>query len=515
MPDSPVLWTESEAVTFCRLVCAMLRVVLRLAYGLPFACTALLGGCELLYPVGLASSSPATPQPAVSEFAGNRAESPGVVAASPQAPTSPALPGPAAEAGGPVFPDAAELSVDPLVEQVLARNPTLPQMVAAWQAASARIPQVTSLEDPFFGATVAPASIGSSEVEFGYRLELAQKLPWPGKLGLRGANASAEASAAGNEVEDTRLQLIEAARMAFYDYYLVYRALAVNEEGLKLLSAIRKAVEARFKPGLADTQEIYQVDVEIGRERERRLYLERLRQVAIARLNTLMHLPPDLPLPPPPKELRLGPALPEAAALRAAALSRRPDLLALRNRIAAEEASLGLARREYYPDFDVMAAYDTIMGNGPTRELAPQLAMRVNLPVRTTRRAAAVSEGQSRVAQRHAELARMADQASYEVQQAYEQVREAERVVRLYEKEVLPAARNNVRAAQAAYVPGKIPLIALIEAQRNSVNLQDRYYEAVADYYRRLAMMERATGGSLSSPVSGDPPLVPARSPPH
>jgi outer membrane protein TolC len=124
--------------------------------------------------------------------------------------------------------------------------------------------------------------------------------------------------------------------------------------------------------------------------------------------------------------------------------------------------------------------------------------------VRKARRLAAVSEAESRLAQRRAELARLTDQANYEVQQAYEQVREAERVVRLYEKEILPAARNNVRAAQAAYVPGKIPLLALIEAQRNSVNLQDRYYEAVADYFRRLATLERATGGSLSlTPADG------------
>ncbi len=405
---------------------------------------------------------------------------------------------------GPAFANASELSVDALVQQVLARNPTLPQMVAAWQAASAKVPQVTSLEDPFLGATVAPASIGASEVDFGYRLELSQKLPWPGKLGLRGANASAEANAAGNDVEDTRLQLIEAARMAFYDYYFVHRAIAVNEEGLKLLEIIRKSVDTQVAVGKADAQEQYQLKVEIGRQRERGLQLERLRKVTLARLNTLMHLDPDLPLPPPPKDVPLGIALPEPAALRASALSRRPDLAAVRNRIAAEEAALGLANREYYPDFDVMAAYDTIMGNGPTRDLAPQLAVRLNLPVRKARRLAAVSEAESRLAQRRAELARLTDQANYEVQQAYEQVREAERVVRLYEKEILPAARNNVRAAQAAYVPGKIPLLALIEAQRNSVNLQDRYSEAVADYFRRLATLERATGGSFNlTPADG------------
>src|SRR5262249_30974189 len=193
---------------------------------------------------------------------------------------------------------------------------------------------------------------------------------------------------------------------------------------------------------------------------EKLVLLDRLRRVTIARLNTLLHLSPDLALPPPPKELRVGAGLPEAQLWRAAALVQRPDLQTVRNHIDAEEAALALARREYYPDFELMAAYDTIMGNGPTRDLAPQLALRLNLPIRKTGRLAAVSEAESRVAQRRAELARLSDQINFEVQQAYEQVRESERVVRLYQKDVLPAARSNVEAALAAYRPGRIPLIS-------------------------------------------------------
>ena len=101
-----------------------------------------------------------------------------------------------------------------LVEQVLARNPTLAQMVAAWQAAAARYPQVMALDDPTFGFMAAPASIGSNNVEFGYRLELAQKLPYCGKRELRGQSALAEAGAAAHDVSETRLQLIDSARSA-------------------------------------------------------------------------------------------------------------------------------------------------------------------------------------------------------------------------------------------------------------------------------------------------------------
>ena len=63
----------------------------------------------------------------------------------------------------------------------------------------------------------------------GYRVEVSQKYPWPGKLQLRGQNALAEASAAGHDLDDMRLQLIESTQVAFYDYYLVDRAVAVNQ----------------------------------------------------------------------------------------------------------------------------------------------------------------------------------------------------------------------------------------------------------------------------------------------
>src|SRR5947209_5194772 len=59
----------------------------------------------------------------------------------------------------PLFSGMSELSAEVLVQQVLARNPTLAQMTAAWQAARARYPQVTSLEDPMFEATVGPGTI--------------------------------------------------------------------------------------------------------------------------------------------------------------------------------------------------------------------------------------------------------------------------------------------------------------------------------------------------------------------
>lgn len=393
-----------------------------------------------------------------------------------------------------------ELPIDQLVEQVLARNPSLEKMQAAWQAATARYPQVISLDDPMFGSVLAPASIGSNDVTFGGRLEVTQKIPYPGKRALRGQSALAEARAAGHEVDDMGNQLIESAKLAYFDYYLVERALAVSDEGLKLLNEFRRDAESRYKTGQAPEQDMFLADVETGRQQERAITLARMRKVTIARINTLLNLPTDAPLPPPPAQMLSTVVLPPVETLRASALAQRPDLKTLNDRLEAEQASLALAYREYYPDMEASAAYDTIMGNGRSRDLAGQVGLRFNLPVRTSRRNAAVMEAHARVAQTRAELASRTNQTLLQVQETYEQLLESEKILNLCEKTLIPAAERNAKAAQSAYVSGKTPFLNLIEARRSVVGLRDRYYEAIADYHRRRANLDRVVGGAAVTP---------------
>ncbi len=396
-----------------------------------------------------------------------------------------------------------ELAVEALIEQVLARSPSVDEMIAAWKAAAARYPQVTSLDDPLFGANLSPAM--ATQVGNGYRLEIFQRYPWSGKLRLRGEVAQAEADAAGRDVENVRQQLIESAQDAFYDYYLIFRALEVNAESLRLLREFRDGAASRYKKGLVLYQDLLQTDVEILRLRERDILLERQRQVAIARIDTLLHLPPTCPLPPPPKKIEAAGELPDPGALLAQALGQRLDLLKLADQIKAAQAAVKLAYREYYPDVDAMAAYDAFWDNPLQR---PQVALRVNLPVRLARRRGAVVEAEARLAELKAQYARQTDQVGFEVQQAFEQWRESLRTIQLFDTEVLPKARENVEAAQANYEKGRVPVLTMIEAQRSLVSLQDRYYQATAEFFRRRTAVQRSLSGT---PTAAAIPMPAAR----
>jgi outer membrane protein TolC len=408
----------------------------------------------------------------------------------------------------PPFDKQAQLSIETLVEQMLARNPSLAEMQAAWQAASARYPQAISLDDPMVAGTFGPGTISSDDrgVEFASRIEISQKYPWPGKRQLRGQNTFATANAAANDVDDMRLQLIESAKNAFYEYYLAERALEVNQESQDLLKRILEDAQARYQTNVekVSIQEVYQFKVEISKEQRRRLELERMRQVAKARINTLMHLGPENPLLPPPKKLMVDGELRPVEEIRQASLTRRPDLLAQSNRVAAEEANLQLAYKEFYPDLEPFFMYDRFMGNtSGSRDLATMLGVRLNLPVRRARRNAAVEEAEARLAQRRAELDKLTDQANFQIEQAYQEVREGVETVHLYESKILKDAQDNLEAARPAYKTGLIPASNVVEAERTLVELKERYYQAIADYFRRRAALDRAVAGpsdSASSP---------------
>jgi len=69
--------------------------------------------------------------------------------------------------------------------------------------------------------------------------------------------------------------------------------------------------------------------------------------------------------------------------------------------------------------------------------------------------------------------------------------------VRLYSEAILPAAEANVASANAGYEAGKIDFLRLVEAERQLIEVQEKYQDAVTEYHRRRAELERAVGEPL------------------
>jgi len=415
-------------------------------------------------------------------------------------------------AGDGMFAEVGELDVRQVVDLVIARNPSIEAMASAWRASAERYPQVISLDDPMFMGMLAPASLGSNLVEPAYVVGGLQKLPWHGKRAARGRIAQAEASAAFQDVQQTRLEVAEAARLAFYDYYVVRRELELNTENWRSVRQFRDTARSRFESNLVGEQDVLQAEIAVADAERRRIELERLDKVAVARLNTLMLRSPDAPLPAPPARLIIGfePAPPDA--LRNLAVRQRPDLASLAAKMRAEQGAIALAQKEYYPDVEVYGRYDSFWQPAATQsQLRAQAGVNVNVPIYQQKRQAAVRQAQFRFAQRQSEYGQRYNEIQYEVQNAYEMALQARRTAQLYAERFLPAAEENLRVARTSYNVGKIDFLALLQAQQQLILLREKHQESLADYYRRLAELERIVGGPL--PESTAQEEVPAPAP--
>ncbi|MEX2115113.1 MAG: TolC family protein, partial [Pirellulales bacterium] len=395
--------------------------------------------------------------------------------------------------------DRGELSLPALVEGVLAQNRSLQASIAAWRAAAERYPQAVALDDPMFMGMIGPASFNSDSVMPAYLVGGSQKLPWFGKRQLRGQKACFEARAASFDVGDTRLQLIQAARLAFYEYYLAQRQLELNQTNLAAVRAFREAAVSRYEQGQVTQQDILDSDVELAQLDRRQFELTANRGVAIARINTLLHRAPDFPLPPSPKQLARLAELPPPELLRQLAISNRPDLAAIVSRLYAEQTAVDLANKDYYPDVELVARYDAFWQEFPLRTM---IGINANIPIYRKRLDSATREAAFRASQRRAEYEQRIDDINRDVQSLYDKLRASQGLVELYQRQTVPAAQQSVSAARAGYIAGKLDFLRLIESERRLIEIQDQQQDVLAGYHSLLAETERVVAGPLPSPAT-------------
>jgi cobalt-zinc-cadmium efflux system outer membrane protein len=405
--------------------------------------------------------------------------------------------------------EGTELVLGLFVQDVLNRNRSLQAMVATWQAATQRYPQVIALEDPMFNSMTAPGSWRSSDVTPAYIFGGSQKIPWMGKRKLRGQVAQNEANAAYLDVGEARLQLTQTAELAFFEYYLVTRQLELNASNSQTLGEFRDTARRQYEANLVVQQDVLQAEVELADLARRQAELVRMNRVAIARINTLMHLPPDNPIPPPPANLPLTLTPAAVELLRDTAVQRRPDLAAIGARLRADQSSLALANKEFLPDFEVSALHDSFWQPYATqKDLQTQVGLNMNVPIYLEKRRAAVREATFKLNQRQAEYEQRVDDINNDVQAAYERVQEMRQIVDLYENRTLPAARQSVESARADYVSGKGDFLRLVTGERRLIELRDQHQQAVAEFHSRWADLERAVGGAV--PAEAPAEEVPA-----
>lgn len=380
-----------------------------------------------------------------------------------------------------------------LIAAVLASNRDLAAARSAVEAARARADKVRGLPNLGVSYSFGPLSVFKDGERYGQVIQVGQELPWPGTLARRGDRARAIADAGEADLASLRRELALAASQGYDDYWYLERALAVNREHQELMREFQAVATARYAAGIAPQQAPLAAEVEFAHLEHFEVVLGTDRKELVARLNRLLHRPAGSSLPPPPSGLLgLDPkGDPNVTELTELALAGRPEVKAARARIGAREIGLDLAHLEGKPGLRPMASFNSMWNADAHRWM---VGLGVSLPVWRQRIEAGVAEADAELA---AELRRseaLEDRIASEVEIAAQRLTESRHVATLFTNRLLPAARDQVRAAESGFETSQVDFMALIDAERNLRDVELGLLAAEADVRRRTAALKQAVG---------------------
>jgi len=390
----------------------------------------------------------------------------------------------------------SKLALPELIQEVLARNPELVAVRKQWEAATNRITQARSLDDPILSVQLwnVPQPFKATQADntiFG----LSQNLPFPGKLALKEDVASRSAEMTEQLVRAKERELVARLKQAYYDLFLAQKAVLIHHEQVELLRQFVAIANAKFRGGMGSQADVLKAQVELSLLFQHLPVLEQRRKTAAAMLNTLLDrdtLSP-LGLAQEPSQLPINQPLDD---LHSFALNDRPELKAAELDVQRSEQSRALAQRQYYPDFNV--AFQRFQNYQANDGFGAYVAMSIPFAFWTKPKYdAGVQEAEAAVAAAQAQQHTLENLTRFQIDDLLAKLRAIDQVATLYRTTILPQAEQSLESARAGYRAGKGGFLDLIDTQRAWRGFQLEYFKALVDRQNRLAELEQVVGITL------------------
>ena len=389
-----------------------------------------------------------------------------------------------------------KLVLPDLIQEALVRNPELVAARKQWEAATNRIAQVRSLDDPILSVQLwnIPQPFKATQADntiFG----LSQNLPFPGKLGLKGDVASRSAEMTEQSVRAKERELVARLKQAYYDLFLAQKAVQIHHEQVELLRQFVAIANAKFRGGMGSQSDVLKAQVELSLLLQHLPVLEQRRKTAEAMLNTLLDRDPALPLglAQEPAQLPLEESVDN---LHRLALNDRPELKAAELDVQRSEQSRALAQRQYYPDFNV--AFQRFQNYQANDGFGAYVAMSIPFAFWTKPKYdAGVQEAEAAVSVAQAQQHTLENMTRFQINDLLAKLRATDQVATLYRTTILPQAEQSLESARVGYRAGKGGFLDLIDTQRAWRGFQLEYFKALVDRQYRLAELEQIVGVTL------------------
>jgi outer membrane protein TolC len=395
------------------------------------------------------------------------------------------------------------LPVSHYVEAAFVNNPSLDAMRERIRMKENAAIRAGALDDPkaWIGVTNVPVRSWSFREEdmTGKEIGLSQMFPYPGKRKLRTEIVVREKEQTEFDLQEMQNMLRAEIKMTYAELSSVRRQAEVVRRTREILREIVAVSQEMYAVGRVTQSDVHRGQVEFEKMREMLLVLENREEVLSIRLNTLAALPPDVPVPE-IEDLREFTAPFRKEELMAMYSEVRPVRKSFQARVLRGEASIAMAKKEYYPDFEISGSYmqRDAMPDGTKRpDMFSSMAL-LTLPIwRKQKLDPFVREMTAEREMARRELANLDLEASNAIGRSLATIENRAEVAVLFRTTIIPHSETSFETTLAAYRVGKVDFPALLDTITNLLFFRKSYHETVGDLNTEKARLGAVVGKDL------------------
>jgi outer membrane protein TolC len=390
-----------------------------------------------------------------------------------------------------------------LIKEGLANNQYLKSIEYQFEALTEQITLAGALPDPRLG--IGLMNMPTDTFDFDQepmtqkQIFIAQKIPWAGKRALMSEDAQWSAKQKEMMLEAQRLMLSRDIADAWYELGFITKSQEINDRMIELVDRILNAAQSRYDTGRGLQQNIFQAQVERSKLDTEQISLKTKRRNIESRINSLLNRTtyqpvvyindiqdPDIKL-----------SLPELESL---AQAKNPELKIREYDIQQSKTRIQLAEKDYWPDFDIMAAYGQRDESRSGMDWADffSTTVSINLPVwidsRQDRKLAAAKAMHQASVQSYENLL---ETISHQLDGLATDIINLQDNFFLYQRSLLPQAENWARSALDAYEVGKVEFDTMINARMRLLMFELQAERYRFDVFKKRAELEVLIGQAL------------------
>jgi len=409
------------------------------------------------------------------------------------------------------FPELASL---PELEAWAAENnPSLRRLAHEASAEWAKIGYADKLPDPTIGTMFFGNAMNFVPDRQLAQVQIAQMIPWLGRLRAESQRAYFEALTADNVLQAERLRVVGDLRAAWFKLYVLGKQIEITQADQGQLRSLIDTANSRIASGAAQPGDVLMATLELSSLQEQLLNYRQQVAATMAELNRLLGRDTRVPIAVPRSiEATLPPW--DHDLLRQIALEAQPELNAARLQTAATRWGIEVARLQRRPDLTfgagwmVMAADAADQSPGAGDD-AWTLNLMASVPLWHNAYDAMLTEASRKHRAAHATEDEVALRIEALLRDLWEQARAAQQTIELYEKTILPQARQTFEADQKSLVNNAVAFDRVIRDFRTILSLEQGYHRALGQLATTLARIRQTVGVDLLE--RPDPPTDPAR----